>query len=220
MLVRLTEDDLEILRGKTTNPKVIELILALDRERNWKKTLEGIIPDLRVWPIVASIAEKHEADFAYGDIYFYGEDLMGYRQKEYKQGRKKQREGGVRINGIELTYRGWQEAKPLVQRALDELGIAFDPGYSGLVCKKGEYRLEKVYVDDDGYQFRMFSMRHGANGFPGGCFPIFPARKGEENVYQVWYRVSKLPSFKELVCVEGWPKCRFCGRPMRKEKEQ
>ena len=111
------------------------------------------------------------------------------------------------IGGIVVSAKGWELAKPHVQKAVDLLKIPFVPGVSGLVCNVGKFAIEEIFTDTDGTEYRMFDMGHGASGIAGSCHPLFNGKH--------WMEVHRLPSRKELIKVDGWKTCLDCGSPVR-----
>lgn len=222
----LSDGELDILRGQTDNPETLKAIAQMDRRRGGERLMCELGVDTRVWPIVLGIRDNptSQPECVGGG---WGKDIMGMETDWWPErtrgGRKtggKKYSSDFSIGGVRITRKGWDIAMPHVQKALDLLSIPFDAGFTKLVCKLGTYKVERIYTDDDGYQFRMFDMGHGASGFSGSCYPLFPKRKPTDDGWVgSWSRILRLPESKELVKIDGWGTCMHCSAPIRPRAE-
>ncbi len=167
---QLTDAELDLLRGKTDNPSTLKALVELDRKREWVAKLAPLIPDTRVWPIVAAIVDTGMAYLE--NCCYISADLMGCRPQYFEPSAKDRHRGRVfgtyekcyrigamerypsgtirthtnHMSGVVMSPAGWELAQPLVQAALDGLGAAFEAGsLSGLVCSRGRHHWERVW---------------------------------------------------------------------------
>lgn len=223
--MELTDKELNILRNNTDNPSTIKAIADMDRRIYGKRLMAELGVDDRVWSIVLGIRDNPTlAPTATGGV--GGKDIMGCESSSWPERNKRGRKTGYLryetchvIGGVRISFDGWKHAAPHVQKALDALGIAFDAGHTGLVCALGTFKVETIFTDDDGYEFRMFDMGHGSSGVAGSCYPLFPKRKPDDDGWVgSWMRIHRLPESKELVRIDGWRLCQHCGSPVRPQE--
>jgi len=224
--LKVSSVELEHLRQFMDNESIANALAQLDAENNWREKLKDLLTDMRLWPIIASIVENREAHvFVSPNVRVKGKDLLGYKQdaidNQHLGSGKKEFEPAVEINReVQLTKKGWEEALPLVQEALDAIQAKYATPYGcGLICKEGEYWKELSFVDDEtAAEFRMFNADHQVHPAGRSCMLSFPATKKEKSPEEVWARVTKLPAKRKLVCVDGWSRCSRCGLPIRPAK--
>jgi hypothetical protein len=78
----LTDDELELLRGRTDNPDTLKAIAALDEKRAWIAKIAPFVDDTRVWPIVKAIADTGMAYLETDG--FVAADIMGCNPHYYE----------------------------------------------------------------------------------------------------------------------------------------
>jgi hypothetical protein len=168
--------------------------------------LDRVLTDIRVKPIVRSILLAGTADlkdYQPGPVGRDDIDLMGCADHN---------NGGPAINKIRISKKGWAAARPLVESALNALGVAFDSSTSGLNCTLGHYKLERVAIDFTGREYREFDMTHTGRGI---CKQQFNGTAGFNNTV---FSERTFIQRQELVKTDEWPRCAQCRQPIRPEQ--
>lgn len=182
---------------------------TLLRHHDLMEKLDRVLTDPRVRPLIESIIATGQAQLKQNQEGPVGKDhidLMGFEDTSLR---------GPLLNHIRLTKRGWDAALPMVQQTLDLLDIEFDADRSGLICRRGQFRLERVAVDFRGHERREFNMTHTETG--KRCRPAF---SGPEDYDQSIFEQNTFIQRKDLVRIDGWEACPDCTGAIRPFEER
>lgn len=201
--IKLHKPELPQTRWPLAYAEPGRLGFALLSHRDLLAKLDHAMSDRRIRPLCESIIRTGEARFKQTQEGTVGKDrldLMGFEDRALR---------GPMLNDIRLTKKGWEYALPQVQAALDILDLEFDGDRSGLICRRGQYRIERVAVDFRGHELREFDMIHSGTK---RCRPTFN-RQGISD--QLIFDERGLIQRRELIRIDGWDICPHCQGPIR-----